>query len=174
MTDAARRLLGRLERLGTALENLVLVLLLAGMMIIAVGQIALRLFFDSGLVWADELLKLMVLWIAMVASIAASRSNRHLRIDVMSHFAPERFARMPRMIVDLFAALICGLLAWHSLRFILLSLEFGDTVLVDIPAWIAHGIVPLAFALMSYRFLLSSIGASIDVIRNEPVEAPGQ
>lgn len=173
MPDAARRLLGRLERLGTALENLVLVLLLAAMMIIAVGQIALRLFFDSGFVWADELLKLMVLWIAMVASIAASRSNRHLRIDVLSHFVPERFARVPRMIVDLFAALICGLLAWHSMRFILLSLEFGDTVLVGIPSWTAHGIVPLAFALMSYRFLLSSIGASIAVIRNEPAEAPG-
>lgn len=173
MTDAVRRLLGRLERLGTALENLVLVLLLAAMMIIAVGQIALRLFFDSGLVWADELLKLMVLWIAMVASIAASRSNRHLRIDVLSHFVPERFARVPRMIVDMFAALICGLLAWHSLRFILLSLDFGDTVLVGIPSWTAHGIVPLAFALMSYRFLLSSIGASIAVIRNRPVEAPG-
>ena len=172
MPGAALRLLGRLERLGTALENLVLVLLLAAMMIVAVGQIALRLFFDSGLVWADELLKLMVLWIAMVASIAASRSNRHLRIDVLSHFVPERFARVPRMIVDLFASLICGLLAWHSLRFILLSLEFGDTVLVGIPSWTVHGIVPLAFALMSYRFLLSGIGASIAVIRNKPVEAP--
>ncbi|MDH4254435.1 MAG: TRAP transporter small permease subunit, partial [Gammaproteobacteria bacterium] len=79
----------RAERWGTAVENGVMVLLLAGMMIVAVGQIVLRVFFSGGFVWADELLKLMVLWIALIASIAASRSNRHLRIDIVSHFVPK-------------------------------------------------------------------------------------
>ncbi len=35
-----------------------------------------------------------------------------------------------------------------------LEIEFEDTVLVDMPAWIAHVILPLAFALISYRFLV--------------------
>jgi TRAP-type C4-dicarboxylate transport system permease small subunit len=149
--------LGRLERWGTALENGSLVFLLASMMLLAVGQIVLRIFFSFGFVWADELLKLMVLWIALIASIAASRSNRHLRIDVLSHFVPQRFARFPRIIVDIFASVICGILAWQSWRFVQLSIEFEETVLVGVPAWIAHGIAPLAFGLMCYRFLLSTI-----------------
>lgn len=157
MIESAAGFLQRLERWGTALENAVLVLLLGAMMVLAVTQIALRIFFSSGFVWADESLKLMVLWIALVASIAASRSDRHLRIDVLSHFVVEKYARVPRLIVDAFAAFICGVLAWQSYKYVQIEIEFGDTVLVGFPAWLAHGVMPLAFALMCYRFFMSFI-----------------
>ena len=125
-------------------------------MLLAVGQIVMRLFFSFGFIWADELVKLLVLWIALVASIAASRSDRHLRIDVLSHFVAEKYARIPRLAVDAFAAFICGVLAWQSWRYVQLTIEFEDTVLVDLPAWIAYGLLPLSFALMCYRFILLS------------------
>lgn len=150
-------ILHRLERWGTAVENGSLVVLLAAMMLLAVSQICLRIFFSFGFVWADELMKLMVLWIALIASIAASRNDRHLRIDVLSHFVPIRYARFPRIIVDLFASGMCGFLAWQSLRYVRLSIEFEETVLVDIPAWIVHGIAPVAFGLMCYRFFLAAV-----------------
>lgn len=172
MTGGAGGFLDRLERWGTAAENVSLVLLLGAMMILAVGQIALRIFFNTGLVWADELIKMMVLWIAMIASVAASRSNRHLRIDVLSHVMPARYARLPRLLVDAFAAFICGVLAWQSFRYVSLSREFGDTVLVDVPAWMAHGIVPFAFALMCYRFAVLCIGETVAFVRNTPPERP--
>ena len=78
-------------------------------MLLAVAQIVLRVFFSFGFVWADELVKLFVLWIALIASIAASRNNRHLRIDVLSHFVAEKYSRLPRIVVDTFAAFMCGL-----------------------------------------------------------------
>ncbi|MDH3440186.1 MAG: TRAP transporter small permease subunit, partial [Gammaproteobacteria bacterium] len=131
-------LAARLERWGTAFENAALVILLGALMLLSVAQIVLRVFFSFGFVWADELVKLFVLWIALVASIAASRSNRHLRIDVLSHFVAEKYARIPRVIVDGFAAFMCGVLAWHSWRYVELTIEFEDTVLIDLPAWIAY------------------------------------
>lgn len=130
--------------------------MLGGLMLLAVAQIVLRVFFSFGFVWADELVKLFVLWIALIASIAASRSNRHLRIDVLSHFVAEKYARIPRIVVDAFAAIMCGVLAWHSWRYIELTIEFEDTVLIDVPAWMAYVLLPLAFVLMSYRFALSA------------------
>ncbi|MEX2496418.1 MAG: TRAP transporter small permease [Woeseia sp.] len=144
----------RLGRLGAAIENALLVLLLGIMMVLAVGQIVLRLFFDSGFIWADEMLKILVLWIALIASVAASRSRRHLRIDVLSRYVPEKYSRFPAMVVDAFAASMCGIIAWHSSRYVLLTLEFNETVLLGIPSWLVQGIVPLAFALMCYRFTL--------------------
>ena len=131
MTDD-HSLAARLERWGTALENAALVILLSALMLLAVAQIVLRIFFSVGVVWADELVKLFVLWIALIASIAASRSNRHLRIDVLSHFVAEKYARIPRVIVDGFAAFMCGLLAWHSWRYIELVIEFEDLSLIHI------------------------------------------
>lgn len=151
----------RLEKWGTALENTAIVLLLGSLMFLAVAQIVLRVGFSFGFAWADELIKLFVLWIALIASIAASRDNRHLRIDVLSHFVAERYARFPRIIVDAFAAFICAVLAWQSWRYLQLTVEFEDTVLVDLPAWIAYFLLPLSFALMSYRFVLSSSSEAI-------------
>jgi len=145
----------RLERWGTALESAAIIMLLGAMMVLAVGQIVMRVFFSFGFIWADELIKLFVLWIALIASIAASRSNRHLRIDILSHFVAEKYARFPRIIVEAFAAFVCGLLAWHSWRYVQLTIEFEDTLLVDFPAWIAYSLLPLSFLLMSYRFALS-------------------
>ena len=156
MSGSVRAWIARLERWGTAAENAVLVLLLTTMILLAVGQIVLRLFFSIGFVWADELISLTVLWVAIVASVAAARSDRHLRIDAVSHFVPEKYARIPRVVVDAFAAGICMFLAWHAFRYIQLLVEFEDTVLTNVPAWIAFVVVPIAFTLMAYRFLLLS------------------
>lgn len=159
MPGSFSRWLKRFERWGTAAENAVMVLLLTSMMLLAVGQIALRIFFSIGFVWADELISLIVLWIAIVASVAAARSDRHLRIDALSHFVPEKYARMPRIIVDTFASAMCLFIAWHAYRYIILIKEFEDTVLTNVPAWIVFAVVPISFALMAYRFaLLAGIG----------------
>jgi C4-dicarboxylate transporter, DctQ subunit len=136
-------------------------------MILAVGQIVMRVFFSYGFIWADELVKLFVLWIALIASIAASRSNRHLRIDLLSHFVAEKYSRFPRIIVDAFAAFMCGLLAWHSWRYVQLTIEFDDTLLTSLPAWVAYTLLPLSFALMSYRFVLLCGSELIRVFKPE-------
>ncbi|HET6629751.1 MAG TPA: TRAP transporter small permease [Woeseiaceae bacterium] len=170
MIEAGYRLLKPLERWGTALENALLVLLLGAMILLATTQIVLRIGFDQGLIWADELLKILVLWVALIGSVATSRGRRHLRIDILSHYVPERFARVPVLIVDAFAALVCGLIAWHSARYVLLTIEFGDTVLVDVPAWAVQGVLPVAFALMAYRFALYCLKELLELLRRAPVE----
>ena len=156
----------RLENWGTRLESAALVILLSALIFLAVAQIVAREAFNTGLVWADELIKFFVLWIALVAAIAASRSDRHLRIDALSQFVAERYARYPRIVVDAFASFMCGMLAWHSWRYLELTMEFGDTVLGDLPAWTAYLILPLSLVLMSYRFLLLSISGLLGAVRD--------
>jgi TRAP-type C4-dicarboxylate transport system permease small subunit len=68
-----------------------------------------------------------------------------------------KYARIPRIVVDAFAAGMCLFLSWHAWRYLQLTREFGDTVLNDLPAWLAYGIVPLGFLLMGYRFMLLSV-----------------
>jgi len=123
-------------------------------MVLAVGQIILREVFATGFIWLDPLIKMMVLWIAMVGSVAACRDDRHIRIDALSHILPDGLAKITRIVVDLFAALVCGVIAWHTYRYLQLEIEFEDKVLIDVPAWWVHVIVPGAFLLVSYRFLV--------------------
>ena len=157
MAGQLRDILSRLERAGRYAENAALVILLGSLILLAVGQIVLREVFETGLFWADELIKLLVLWLAMVGSIAATRDNRHIRVDALSHLLPEKTVTVIRLVVDSFAAVVCGVIAWQSWRYLQLEIEFEDTVLIDTPAWVFHIIVPVAFALVCYRFAVNVV-----------------
>ncbi len=141
------------------------------MMLLAVGQIVLREVFNTGFVWADELIKLMVLWLAMVGSIAACRENRHIRIDALSHVLPQLGVEITRILVDLFAAFVCGLIAWHAWRYLQVEIEYGDMVLVNVPAWIAHSVMPAAFLLICFRFLVLVVKQIIEILTTPYVES---
>jgi TRAP-type C4-dicarboxylate transport system permease small subunit len=160
----AKQLLERLDRIGSFIETVMLVSMLTAMMIVAVGQIVMREAFGTGFGWADELIRLMVLWLALVGSIAACRENRHIRIDALSHVLPDFAVNILRVVVDLFAAVVCAVFAVQAWRYLQVEVEYGDTVLVDTPAWVAHAIMPAAFALISYRFLVSVIRQSGDLL----------
>lgn len=156
-------LFSRLDALGRLAENVALVSLLTGLMVLAVGQIILREIFNTGFVWADELVKLIVLWLAMFGAIAAARENRHIRIDLLSHLLPPKAVVITRVIVDLFAAVVCGFIAFHTWRYMQLEIEFEEVVLIDTPAWIAHIILPVAFALIGYRFVVGALRSVIEL-----------
>jgi TRAP-type C4-dicarboxylate transport system permease small subunit len=165
-----KSLLAALERFGRAAENVALVALLGSLILLAVAQIVLREVFGTGLFWADEVVKLLVLWLALVGSIAATRDNRHIRIDALSHLLPDKWIGLIRILVDVFAALVCGVIAWQAFRYLQLEIEFEDTVLINVPAWIAHIILPAAFALISYRFAVSVAGQVVAYVREGRTE----
>ena len=167
MTQAVTAALARLDQAGRLVENVLLVTLLGGMMLVAVGQVIAREVFETGFFWGGELVRLMVLWLAMVGSIAACRENRHIRIDAISHLLSDRAVGIVRMLVDTFAAVVCGIIAWNAWRYLQLEIEFEDTVLIDTPAWIAHVVVPVAFALLSYQFLVSVLQTAVENVVGE-------
>ena len=156
-------MLARLEWFGKMVENVALVALLGGMMLLAVAQIVMREVFNSGVAWGGEALKLMVLWLAMIAAIAACRDNRHIRVDAISHLLPDKAIRISRVIVDLFAAVVCCVVAWQAWRYLQLEIEFEDTVLINTPAWLVHAIVPVGFAVTGYRFLVGAVRKALGV-----------
>jgi len=142
------------DRAGRFLENLMLAVLLGGMTLLACTQIFLRDMGLGSLIWGDEAVRLMVLWIAMVAGIAAAREDRHISIDVLSRFLPPRLRELSASIVALFTAALCFALAWFGNTMVQFAFEDGDTLLVDMPAWIFQAIVPVAFFLMGWRYLI--------------------
>ncbi len=154
--------LGTLERIGKALEDAVLVVLLTSMVLIGAGQIVLRNVFDIGFLWTDELLRLLVLWLAVAGAVAASRQDRHISIALLDRFLPDRGQQAVKFLTHLFTAGVCGLIAWHSLAFVRSSLEFGDTLLGNVPAWIPQAVLPLGFGLIAWRF---SLFALKDILR---------
>lgn len=147
-------LLTRADRLGRFIENLLLVIVLFGLTGLASAQILLRNVFSSGISWADGLIRIAVLWLALLGAVAASRDGRNISINLAGRWMPERFRRWVLALVDLFTAGVAGVFAWHAWTFVATSREFGDRLLDGAPAWIFQAIVPIAFALIAYRYLV--------------------
>lgn len=152
-----KSILARLEQAGKFGEDAVLVLILTTMILLAAGQIILRNFMDIGFIWADEMLRMLVLWLAVAGAVAASRNDKHINIDVLNRFLPERFALVVKVLVHLFTAVVCALVAWHSLAFVQMSREFEDVLLGNIPAWILQAVLPVGFGLIAWRYSLFTI-----------------
>ena len=140
-----RGLLGRIE-------DYTLVVLVGLLVLFAGLQIVLRLFFESGIVWADPLLRHLVLWTAMLGAMTAAREDKHLAIDAISHYLKPRVQGASRLVTHLLAAIACGVLAWLSWD--LIQLERGDAARAfgAVPAWVGETIMPIAFAVMAWRY----------------------
>lgn len=147
-------LLARADRLGRFLENLLLVAFLFGLVGLASTQIVLRNAFSLGISWADGVVRLAVLWLALLGAVAASRDGRNISINLAGRWLPERLTGPVNAVVDLFTAAVAGAFAWYSWTFVADSRAYGDLLLDGAPAWIFQVIIPVAFALIAYRYLL--------------------
>lgn len=154
-----RRWLKLADSAGRWCENSLLIVLFAAILGLSTTQIVLRNGFSEGLFWADELVRMLVLWIAVVGALAATRDRRHIAIELIVRALPALPQRIVRSGVALFAASISFVFAWQAWRFTMDSREFGDIVLGDWPAWYFQLILPVGFALIGWRFLVTSIGA---------------
>lgn len=141
------------------LENALLIVGVGGLVLIAAGQIVLRNVFSVGLVWADGALRMLVLWLALLGAVAASRDHKHIAIDVVDRLLAPTLRRGAAILRYLITSGVCAVLSWYSWAFVRDSREFGDTVLGDWPAWWFQIIMPVAFALIAYRYLLRALTA---------------
>ena len=147
----------RAEKLGRALENALLIALLGGLSALAFAQIVLRNVFSIGLPWADGLIRLAVLWLAVIGAIAASRDGKHIAINLAERALPARIGRPVNAVIDLFTAVVAAWLAWYSWSFVRDSRAFEDVLLGTWPAWIFQLILPIGFALVGYRYALRCV-----------------
>lgn len=136
------------------IEDWFLVAMLALMVVLAVAQIVYRNLFDSGLVWADPILRVLVLWVALSGAVIATRTNNHIRINFFARYFSTMVASCVQRIVYAFTMFICALIAWHGARFVYMDYEFGTIAFLNVPAWLTQLIIPAGFFMMSVRYLL--------------------
>ncbi len=144
--------LARLIRIVTWIENGLLIALLALMVSLAGVQILFRNLFDMSILDVDQLLRLLVLWVALLGAVAASREGKHIRVDVLARWLPQRVRSASQALTDIFTIGVCLVLSWQAVRFI--RAEAGVNVFGALPGWAAELILPAAFALIALRYSL--------------------
>ena len=167
MIDAIRRLLDRSFRLGNHLEDILLAVLISVMVLLGAGQIFSRNVLGQGVGWADEVLRLMVLWLALLGAMAASRDRRQLRIDLLSRYLKGRPKYFFDAMADLLTAFVSAVIAWYAFAFVSETKSFGDMLVGSIPAWIVQSILPLAFAVIGVRHLRAGMTSLMGLLKGD-------
>jgi TRAP-type C4-dicarboxylate transport system permease small subunit len=142
----------KLARVGRAVEDALLVGMLAVMILLAGLQILARNFLGEGLVWSDQLLRILVLWVGLLGAIAASRDNNHIVIDLVPKLLPARVKRGIEILVFAFTSAVSALVAWHAGRFVLEEYGYSQPLLGPVPGWVFQTIIPLGFGLIAWRY----------------------
>ena len=136
------------------IEDGMLISMLLIAIVLAVVQIFLRNFFDSGIVWADVLLRIIVLWIGMFGAMYASRNNEHINIEIGIKHLSAKIKPYVQAIVFLFTSVVCAIVAWYSFEFVVLEYQDGAMAFSKVPVWLTEVIIPIAFANISLRYLI--------------------
>jgi TRAP-type C4-dicarboxylate transport system permease small subunit len=144
----------RVDRLIRFVEDTILATVLSVMIGLAVTQIVLRNVFDSGLLWADPLLRVMVLWVGLLGAMVATRMDKQITVDVLSRLLPTRWNAGARVVTDLFTAGVSLVLAWHSVRLVLDDRLVGTVAFAKVPIWVCEAILPVAFAVIGVEYLM--------------------
>ncbi len=145
-------------------EDILLSLLLAAMIFLAAGQILLRNLFETGFTWADPVVRVLVLWVALLGALAASRDDRQRNVDMLSRWLPERLRNTVRTVTCLATAAISATVAWHAGRFVSEEMEYATTAFSNIPTWVLASIIPIAFAGIGLRYLLLAAASARRVV----------
>jgi TRAP-type C4-dicarboxylate transport system permease small subunit len=161
----ARVMLGRNRRLDGwfaflhKVEVGVITLLLFALVFFGCLQIVLRNFFHSGLVWADPMMRHIVLWLGCLGGVMATSKMRHINIDVLSRLLPERFKSVRARVVNLATAVASSVLGLAALKLVIDERAFGEKDFLNIDIWVLQLILPIAFFTISYRSLCNVLTA---------------
>lgn len=151
------RVLFMIEDYVVRAEKAVIVALLAALVGLSFMQVLLRIFFHSGIVWLDPLLRHMVLWAGLTGAALAARYSRHFALEAFVKLAPKPLHRPLEVFTGLFTAAASWLLFYASCLFVRDGFEPGSFAFyidrLGVPNRLAVMIIPAAFALIACHAL---------------------
>jgi TRAP-type C4-dicarboxylate transport system permease small subunit len=102
-------MLNRIADLYFKLLELVLVLCLAAMVVMVLGNVILRYGFNSGITVSEELSRFLFVWLTFLGAITGMREGAHLGVDTLVRKLPLLGRKLCFAISESLMLLCCGL-----------------------------------------------------------------
>lgn len=157
------RILKAIDYILYRIEFGLLIACLGCMILLAFVQVFLRNFFDTGIVWADTIVRHLVLWLGFIGAALATRERRHISIDAITRFLPPRMQAAALVVASAFASVVCYYLAEAAWTFVLEERTHGGDLVLGIRSWVALSIIPLGYVLVGFHFAVKVVEIGFDL-----------
>lgn len=140
---------------------------LAGVLV-AYGLVRLLLVvMPNGLVWSQPMALVLTLWVGFVGASMCTYENRHLRVEAVQRFLPDKIRPTVGFLSGLLTTMVCFALVWVSLRYVRFNYqEYVSTegqgglfTGMDVPKYLGFAALPIAFGFMTIRFFVKALQA---------------
>ncbi len=150
-----------LDRVMSWVETIAVLSLLSLTVGIAFFQVVAR-WFGGGWIWADELVRYLVLWLGIWGAGPATRHHKHIAIDAFAQLIPAQPRSWIRRAVDLLAAATAFVFVKAIVDYIGFVGE-ENTATLGVTVGTLTWPICVAFAWIGIRFLADAIfGAEFD------------
>lgn len=141
--------------------QILLGLMLAIMIALVFLNVILRFFFNSGLVWSEELSRYVFVYVVYLGAIVAMKENSHLGVDTFIKNIPEKLKWIFYVLGRLIIVAVMGILFKGSLAMVIQS-HSAKAAATGLPLSIVYGIGLITGGAIILIALLNII----NVIRN--------
>jgi TRAP-type C4-dicarboxylate transport system permease small subunit len=151
------------------------VLLMAALSLLVLANATGRYFFSEPLPWTEEMVSILLVWIAAVGVVLAAARGVLVGCEIVTSRLPDAKARTLGRAISLVGALLMLVVAWYSWRYIGI---FGrdTTPMLDIPkSWISGGLLAASLGMaiaFLYRTFVPAAPMHIEDIAEEIAAHP--
>jgi TRAP-type C4-dicarboxylate transport system permease small subunit len=156
------KFLRALSHLLVRIETVLLVFFLSVMVVLAFGQVVLRNVFGTGVLWADPLVRQMVLWSGFLGAALATREDRHISVDAFTKFLSPGTKSLVKIVTSVAAAVAALFLAMAAWGFLQEEKTSGGEMFLGIPSWVGLLIVPAGYAVIMIHFLITAAERAVE------------
>lgn len=97
-------------------------------------------------------LQQITLWMTFVGGLVATRHRTHLTLSTAELLKGERARRLAGLLAACVAAAVLAVLAYSGVELVRANREQGKLLAAGIPEWASECVIPIALALMAWRF----------------------
>lgn len=134
-------------------ENLLVSLALAALVLLPLGEIVLRKLFQTGISGATAFQQHLTLLIGLLGGALAAREGRLLTLSTLMNFLKGQWQVFARVFSSAFAAGISVFLCVAAAQLVHTEKEAGKILAYGIPLWTIQLVMPLSFGVIALRVL---------------------
>lgn len=146
------------------LEEFLLVAMIISSLSILFLNVILRKFFNSAVYGADELARVLFIWMSWLGISIGERGSEHIKIDILTsklHGASQKVIHLLSNAIT-FIILLC--LVRYGGAVVTQYMRMGNTTpMYKIPQWLVYGSLPFSCSVMSLRLLVNTL----DIFRSD-------
>lgn len=120
-----------------------LAILFGGIGLLTVYQVFARYILNSPLVWSEEVIKYLMIWIVLLGTAVALRKGLLISVEIVLHIVPKLINKIMQVLITLINSVFLFLLVQYGFK-ILNTIQGQTTGALELPVSWTYASIPVA------------------------------